>query len=74
MAPGGQSYLTRPGSRLLFRSLCEPTAAVVASTAAGESAPNPGLMMLRRNRTRTQDRNDRIDDERRLNEGAGLRC
>jgi Domain of unknown function (DUF222) len=69
LSPGGQTYTTRPGSRLLFPSLCTPTAPVDA-TAAGRPVASLGLPMPRRVRTRTQDRRQRIDDERRLNEEA----
>jgi hypothetical protein len=69
LSPGGQTYTTRPGSRLLFPSLCTPTAPVDA-TAAGRPVASLGLPMPLRVRTRTQDRRQRIDDERRLNEEA----
>lgn len=65
-APGGQTYTTRPGSRLLFPALCTPTAPVVTTTA--QPMPNAGLTMPRRARTRTEDPRQRIEDERRLNE------
>jgi hypothetical protein len=65
-SPGGQTYRTRPGSRLLFPSLCEPTAPVAA--VLSQAKPSAGLTMPRRNVTRSQDRQRRIDDERRLNE------
>jgi hypothetical protein len=65
--PGGQTYTTAPGSRLLFPTLCEPTAPVT-TTGAGATNTNIGLTMPRRQITRTQARSRRIDDERRLNE------
>jgi hypothetical protein len=65
-SPSGQSYTTLPGSRLLFPSLCLPTAPVtVTDTPAAHTA---GLTMPRRKTTRSQDRRQRIDDERRRNE------
>jgi hypothetical protein len=65
-SPSGQSYTTLPGSRLLFPSLCLPTAPVtVTDTPAAHAA---GLTMPRRKTTRSQDRRQRIDDERRRNE------
>jgi hypothetical protein len=65
-SPSGQSYTTLPGSRLLFPSLCLPTAPVtVIDTPAAHTA---GLTMPRRKTTRSQDRRQRIDDERRRNE------
>jgi hypothetical protein len=75
-APGGATYRTRPGSHLLFPSLCQPTAAVTTTTgrASGtadrSAGANPGLTMPRRTTTRAQDRTPRIDEERRLNEEA----
>jgi hypothetical protein len=67
LSPEGQTHTTRPGSRLLFPSLCTRTAPVDAM-AAGPPMASLGLHMPRRVRTRTQDRGRRIDDERRLNE------
>jgi hypothetical protein len=66
-APGGQTYRTQPGSRLLFPSLCNPTAPVDPGTTSG-SAANPGLTMPRRTTTRAENRRRSIDEERRLNE------
>jgi hypothetical protein len=64
-APSGQTYTTQPGSRLLFPSLCLPTAPVVATAAGDASAvPRSTLTMPRRKRTRAEDRAQRIDDER----------
>jgi hypothetical protein len=65
--PGGQTYTTAPGSRLLFPTLCEPTAPVT-TTGAGATNTNIGLTMPRRQITRTQARSRRINDERRLNQ------
>lgn len=65
--PGGQSYTTRPGSRLLFPALCRPTAPVAGDRSA-HTAPATGLTMPRRNRSRAEDRARRIDEERLLNE------
>jgi hypothetical protein len=68
-APGGQVYRTQPGSRLLFPSLCEPTAPVTATATATRAAGiNAGLTMPRRTTTRAENRTRRIDEERRLNE------
>ncbi|WP_237570202.1 HNH endonuclease signature motif containing protein [Mycolicibacterium lacusdiani] len=69
-SPHGRTYVTEPGSKLLFPSLCRPTAAVTITGEARTEAPqhNPGLTMPRRKRTRTQDRAQRIADDRRLNE------
>ncbi|MCW2558376.1 MAG: hypothetical protein JWP55_2340 [Mycobacterium sp.] len=65
-SPSGQSYTTHPGSRLLFPSLCLPTAPVTVTDAA--TAHTAGLTMPRRKSTRIADRRRRIDDERRRNE------
>jgi hypothetical protein len=71
-SPDGQTYTTRPGSRLLFPALCRPTAPVatadIAATAAPAAQPHRGLMMPRRKQTRTQTRTQRIDQLRRLND------
>ncbi|UNB54335.1 HNH endonuclease signature motif containing protein [Mycolicibacterium sp. YH-1] len=72
-APHGQTYHTQPGSHLLFPSLCEPTAPVLAratTPGAGFTAANTGLTMPRRDTTRAQDRKRRIDEERRENQQA----
>ncbi len=77
-APGGQTYTTYPGSRLLFPSLCRPTAPVSAPANAPGAQPNRGLMMPRRKTTRAQDRAQRIDAERAHNqnirENSGNAC
>jgi hypothetical protein len=65
-APNGQNYTTHPGSRFLFPTLCQPTAPVVVTGIP--TAHTAGLTMPRRKSTRTQARQQRIDDERRLNE------
>jgi hypothetical protein len=69
-SPHGQTYVTEPGSTLLFPSLCLPTAPVVITDAARRAAAsetNPGLTMPRRKQTRARDRARRIADDRRLN-------
>jgi hypothetical protein len=67
-ARDGQTYTTRPGSRLLFPALCVPTAPVV--TTGVQPITNAGLTMPRRACSRAEDRRQCIDDERRLNEEA----
>jgi hypothetical protein len=69
-SPHGRTYITEPGSKLLFPSLCAPTALVTITAEARTKAAqhNPGLTMPRRQRTRAQDRAQRITDDRRLNE------
>jgi hypothetical protein len=53
-ALSGQTYTTYPGSRLLFPTLCKPTAPVSAP-AVVDLEPNRGLMMPRRKNTRLND-------------------
>jgi hypothetical protein len=70
-SPRGRTYVTEPGSKLLFQSLCAPTAPVTVTSEAAERAraqPNPGLTKPRRKRTRAEGRAQRIADDRRLNE------
>jgi Domain of unknown function (DUF222) len=66
-SPDDRTYTTHPGSRVLFPSLCKPTAPVNAPTDAGVPAPNRGLMMPRRKDTRAQVHARRIEAERALN-------
>jgi hypothetical protein len=66
-APSGQTYTTHPGSRLLFPTLCKPTAPVSAPAVVAVE-PNRGQMMPRRTNTRAQDRAKRIKAERQLND------
>nr|MDP9166688.1 HNH endonuclease [Actinomycetota bacterium] len=64
-APDGRSHATAPGSRLLFPTLCEPTApTIVTGTPAAHTT---GLTMPRRRTTRVQDRARRIAEQRDLN-------
>jgi hypothetical protein len=67
-APSGQIYPTYPGSRLMFPTLCKPTAPVSAPANVSSVGPNRGLMMPRRTNTRAHDRAKRIEAERRLND------
>jgi hypothetical protein len=64
-APDGRTHVTTPGSRLLFPTLCAPTAPVVVTDTP--VAHTSGLTMPRRRSTRAQDRARRIHDERELN-------
>ena len=65
-APDGQTYTTHPGSRLLFPTLCTPTAPI-ARVSVPAAEPNRGLMMPRRKATRAQNRAKRITAQRHLN-------
>jgi hypothetical protein len=69
-APGGHTYTTTPGSRLLFPSLCQPTAPVTATTVP--TTHTAGMTMPRRQRTRAEDHAHRIQHERDLNRGTGI--
>jgi Domain of unknown function (DUF222) len=68
-APDGQTYTTYPGSRILFPSLCRPTAPVTVSDAVpATNEPGRSLAMPRRTRTRAENRRRAIGAERRLND------
>ena len=66
-SPSGQTYTTRPGSRLLFPTLSLPTGELPTTANTLEPSAQRGLMMPTRGRTRAQDRARRIDAERALN-------
>jgi hypothetical protein len=71
-SPSEKTYVTTPGSALLFPSLCLPTGDVHAPE-AGPTTDYCGdrtAMMPRRRRTRGQDRAHRIAAERRQNHRA----
>ncbi len=71
-SPSGHTYLTTPGSALLFPSLCRATGAIAAPEVdlphdyCGERT----AMMPKRRRTRAQDRAYRVATERRQNHAA----
>jgi hypothetical protein len=67
-SPGGQTYTTHPGSRLLFPTLCRPTAPLNTRVNVPSAESNRALMMPRRTNTRTQNRAKRIETERKLND------
>jgi hypothetical protein len=66
-SPNGQTFTTHPGSRLLFPTLCRPTAPVATVADAASVAANRGLMMPRRTTTRAHERAQRIQAERARN-------
>lgn len=69
--PGARTYVTTPGSAVLFPELCARTADLPAPRATGEDRWAPrGAMMPRRRRTRAQDRALRVATERRRNRHA----
>jgi hypothetical protein len=63
---GGKTYVTTPGSALLFPSLCLPTGDLPARESVDQCGDRTA-MMPRRLRTRGQDRARRVDSERRRN-------
>jgi hypothetical protein len=73
-SPSGQTYVTIPGSALLFPSLCH----AVGGMPVPEADPPPdycgqrSAMMPKRRRTRAQDRAYRVATERRANRDARL--
>jgi Domain of unknown function (DUF222) len=73
-SPAGQTYVTTPGSALLFPSLCH----AVGGMPAPEADPPPddcaqrSAMMPKRRRTRTQDRANRVATERQANHQARM--
>lgn len=71
-SPAGHTYVTTPGSALLFPSLCLPTGGMPAPQAnrPHEHCAERAAMMPTRRRTRAQDRAYRIATERRQNHHA----
>jgi hypothetical protein len=68
-SPSGQTYITTPGSALLFPSLCAPTPMTVAPVliSARSQCASRAAMMPRRRRTRAENRAKYIAAERRRN-------
>ncbi|CAJ1500549.1 HNH endonuclease signature motif containing protein [[Mycobacterium] kokjensenii] len=70
-APSGQTYVSTPGSSLLFPHLCAPTGHLAPPTRRPEDrCGQRTAMMPRRKRTRAQDRATRIYVERNRNNQA----
>ncbi|OBH53028.1 hypothetical protein A5687_07900 [Mycobacterium mantenii] len=70
-SPSGRTYVTTPGSALLFPSLCAPTGEILAPAAPrAEPCGERTAMMPRRNRTRAQNRAHRVATERGQNRQA----
>uniref|UniRef100_UPI0013DE5FA8 HNH endonuclease signature motif containing protein n=1 Tax=Mycolicibacterium stellerae TaxID=2358193 RepID=UPI0013DE5FA8 len=67
-APSGKTYTTQPGSRLFFPTWNVTTTELPPATKPPPHAERRGLMMPRRQRTRTADEAAAIQAERRLNE------
>ncbi|BCZ21118.1 HNH endonuclease signature motif containing protein [Mycobacterium senriense] len=71
-SPAGRTYVTTPGSALMFPSLCAPTGAIPAAEADSplDYCAERTAMMPRRTRTRAKSRAARIATERRQNHQA----
>jgi hypothetical protein len=70
MFPDGHTYVTTPGSALLFPSLCAPTGESPVVPTPEIRRGNRAALMPTRTRTRTQERVNRIAAERRHNRQA----
>jgi hypothetical protein len=69
--PDDQTYVTTPGSALLFPNLCAPTGKLEVPTPTIEDkCGDRTAMMPQRRRTRAQNRAQRIEAERRHNRDA----
>ncbi|GAB1814111.1 HNH endonuclease signature motif containing protein [Mycobacterium sp. MUNTM1] len=68
--PDGQTYVTTPGSALLFPQLCARTGEAPAPAPRPERCADRTAMMPKRERTRAQNRAARIAAERRQNHHA----
>jgi len=68
-SPAGQTYVTTPGSALLFPSLCTPAGGMPAAQAEPpkDHCGQRTAMMPKRRRTRAQDRAHRVATERNHN-------
>jgi hypothetical protein len=73
-SPAGRTYVTTPGSALLFPSLCQGVGAIAAAEAdvAPDYCGDRTAMMPARRRTRAQNRAGRIAAERRHNRDARM--
>jgi hypothetical protein len=69
-SPAGHTYVTTPGSALLFPSLCCATGGVPAPEADIDYCGDRTAMMPKRRRTRAQNKAHRIATERRANHDA----
>ena len=68
-SPSGQTYVTTPGSALLFPSLCAPTATLDPGPHRTRCADQQAKMPKRR-RTRAQNRAHYVDSQRRQNRNS----
>ena len=69
--PDGHTYVTTPGSALLFPSLCAPTGDVPGRAAVERCGERTAMMPLR-TKTRAQNRAHRIATERHHNRAARM--
>ncbi|MGH3578994.1 MAG: HNH endonuclease signature motif containing protein, partial [Mycobacterium sp.] len=70
-SPSRQTYVTTPGSALLFPSLCAPTGALTPpDPAPTDRCVDRAALMPKRRRTRAQNRASYIAAERRQNREA----
>ena len=71
-APSGQTYITTPGSALLFPTLCTPTGQLAPPQPppTGSRCADRAAMMPQRRHTRAQNRVARIAAERKHNQQA----
>jgi hypothetical protein len=67
-APTGHTYTTRPGSALIFPTLCRPTGNLPPPPDALPDNLFRGMKMPTRRRTRAKNRAQRIAAERKLND------
>jgi hypothetical protein len=68
LLPDGHTYVTTPGSALLFPNLCAPTSGLPpAAPARAVQCGNREMRVPTRTRTRRQSRAHRVNAERRLN-------
>ena len=69
-SPTGHTYTTKPGSLLLFPTLCRPTGTLWTPGNEPEprSGSSRGVMMPKRRRTRAENLQRRIQAERKLND------
>ena len=72
-SPSGHTYVTTPGSALLFPTLCTPTGEV-APPRQPNHRTDRAAMMPRRRRTRAENRATYVAAERRHNRGALEAC
>jgi len=69
-SPSADTYVTTPGSALLFASLCAPTGEISVAKVLDDRCGERTAMMPRRQRTRAQNRAQLIAAERRQNQRA----